>query len=515
MRYLLGVTLLGDAYFNFMTFEEAQSTQNHHIHQWYDEFDLDLGQPTDLGRSGPLEDAQKLKEGIWVRFFDKGVSIVNVTGSSKTVTDQELKALPGYAGPYWRFEGGQDLSLNGGKALNTGQGFSSVTLNGYTWQKNNRTKTMGDAIILLRSPQTVVSDIIVDNSDFSTSPGSFEASLSGGFSLQMSAGRNHWSVFNHKRGRAYGGVDYWHPYARSDGSGQAVFTPSIGVSGTYEVFEWHGYLGDGESSVREATNVAVTIQHAGGSTNRTVDQSKHDGQWNSLGTFNFNKGTAGKVVLSAQGANGPVIADAFKFVYQDGSDPVDPPTFVDVPIDHWAHDYIEALYDGGYVAGCSTSPLMYCPEASMTRAESAVFVERGIHGAEYTPSDPSIQIFDDVPLWEWFAKWSTGLWDDGYTAGCGTDPLVYCPLQEHNRTEGTVFFLRMLNGVNYVPPDPSGIFSDIPVGFWGAKWIEAAYNAGLILPCQESPELLFCPDAPLDRATAAYMMVQAKGLPLQ
>ncbi len=495
-----------------MTFEEAQSTQNHHIHQWYDEFDLDLGQPTDLGRPGPLDDALKLKTGVWVRFFDKGVSIVNMNGNSITVSDQELKTLPGYAGPYWRFEGGQDISLNGGNALNTGAEFTSVSLNGYTWQKGNQTKPLGDAIILLRSPQTVVSDIIVDNSDFSTSPGSFEATLSGGFSLQMNGGRNHWSVYSHKQGRAYEGVEYWHTHARSDNGGTATFVPAIGVGGTYEVFEWHGYLGDDAAAVAEATNVAITIQHAGGSTNRTLDQSRNYGQWNSLGTFNFNKGTSGKVILSAQGANGPVMADAFKFVYQDGSGLVDPPTFVDVPFDHWAYEYIEALFDGGYVSGCSTSPLMYCPEGNMTRAESAVFVERGLHGAGYLPADPGTQVFDDVPLWEWFSKWATGLWEDGYTAGCGTDPLVYCPLQEHTRTEGTVFFLRMLNGADYVPPDPVGLFSDVELDFWGAKWIEAAYNAGLITACETSPELRFCPVGPLDRATAAFMIIQAKGL---
>lgn len=190
------------------------------------------------------------------------------------------------------------------------------------------------------------------------------------------------------------------------------------------------------------------------------------------------------------------------------------PTFADVPFDHWAHDYIEALYQAGYTAGCSTDPLMYCPENTMNRAESAVFVERGIHNADYMPNQPTTPVFDDVPLSEWFAKWAHGLWNDGYTAGCGTDPLIFCPLRGHSRTEGTVFYLRMLSGTDYVPPDPVGIFADVEIDFWGAKWIEAAYNAGLIPACETSPELNFCPDDPLDRAMAAYMMVQAKGLPL-
>jgi hypothetical protein len=189
-----------------------------------------------------------------------------------------------------------------------------------------------------------------------------------------------------------------------------------------------------------------------------------------------------------------------------------PPTFLDVPAEHWAYVYIEALYQAGYVAGCSADPPLFCPDEAMTRAESAVFVERGIHGEGYIPVNPVVQVFDDVPLNEWFVKWANGMWVDGYTAGCGTNPLVYCPLQEHTREEGTVFFLRMLHGTDYVPAEPAGIFVDVPLESWGAKWIEAAYQAGLIPACETSPDLKFCPAEPLDRAMGAYMMVQAKGL---
>jgi hypothetical protein len=187
-------------------------------------------------------------------------------------------------------------------------------------------------------------------------------------------------------------------------------------------------------------------------------------------------------------------------------------TFFDVPIDHWAYDYIEVLYQEGYVAGCSDDPLLYCPGDILTRAESAVFIERGLHGAEYLPLQPTDQIFADVALVEWYAKWATALWEDGYTAGCETDPLRYCPLQDHTRAEGSVFFLRMMHGADYVPPGPTGLFADVPTTAWYADWVEDAYNAGIIPACQTDPALLFCPEDPLDRAMAAYMMVQAKGL---
>jgi parallel beta-helix repeat protein len=188
------------------------------------------------------------------------------------------------------------------------------------------------------------------------------------------------------------------------------------------------------------------------------------------------------------------------------------PTFVDVPFNHPYYDEIEILYQNGYTAGCSTDPLMYCPEQVLNRAESAVFVERGIHGAEVDPPDPTVVVFNDVALDAWYADWVHGLWEDGYTAGCGTDPLRYCPDQEYTRAEGTVFYLRMMYGADYEPPGAKGYFTDVDPGMWYAKWVDAAYEAGIAEPCMMEPELRFCPEDPLTRAVAAYMMVQAKDL---
>ncbi|NIM96226.1 MAG: hypothetical protein GTO18_21215 [Anaerolineales bacterium] len=195
-----------------------------------------------------------------------------------------------------------------------------------------------------------------------------------------------------------------------------------------------------------------------------------------------------------------------------GTPPLPKSSFEDVPTDHWAFVYIELLYQLGYIAGCSADPPLYCPEATMTRAESAVFVERGIHNAYYIPPEPSEQVFADVPLWEWYAKWTDGLWRDGYTAGCGLDPLAYCPMREHTMAEGSVFFLRMMYGYDFSPPEPTGIFSDVPLDAWYAPWVEEAYRSQILIPCQEMPDLRACPEAPLNRAMGAYMMVQSKGL---
>ena len=186
--------------------------------------------------------------------------------------------------------------------------------------------------------------------------------------------------------------------------------------------------------------------------------------------------------------------------------------FAGVP-DHPDWPYVEALYQGGYIAGCSSSPPLYCPEDVMTRAEGAVFVERGIWGAGYVPPQPTASSFGDVDLGAWYAKWAEALWQDGYTAGCSQSPLLYCPLAEHNRAEGAVFYLRMLHGADYTPPAPSvQIFEDVPLSAWYAKWVNQAHSEGLLEPCSISPTLLYCPLDPLTRGQAARMMVRAKGL---
>ncbi|MCH7610921.1 MAG: carboxypeptidase regulatory-like domain-containing protein [Chloroflexi bacterium] len=191
------------------------------------------------------------------------------------------------------------------------------------------------------------------------------------------------------------------------------------------------------------------------------------------------------------------------------------PVFGDVPPGHWAYDHINALYAAGFVAGCSADPRLYCPDRILNRAESAVFVLRGAYGgtADLPYPPPDTPTFDDVDPAYWGYGWIESMWTDGFTAGCGTDPLIYCPLRDHTRAEGSVFFLIVKNGVGYSPPPPVGIFDDVAPTAWYSGWVEAAYSEGILPACQTAP-LSFCPEDELDRAWAAYMMVQAKDIPI-
>lgn len=53
-------------------------------------------------------------------------------------------------------------------------------------------------------------------------------------------------------------------------------------------------------------------------------------------------------------------------------------TFNDVPTSHPFFQFIEALHKSGITAGCSASPLLYCPDAPLTRGQMAVFLAKAL-----------------------------------------------------------------------------------------------------------------------------------------
>ena len=295
MRWTLGWALLNDVYYMI---EDTE----HFYFLYYDEFDVKLGYPAGS--------AQRLANGCWVRFFDDGVSIVNPTNSTLTVTDGDLAGLSGYAGPYYRFKGNQDPLWNNGTA------FTSVELISTRYITS---QYIGDGIILVKKPTTVVSDIIVDNAYSGTSPGSPTAVLTG-FTWDQNGSRSH-SNPTWNTGPRTDNNELWHRshYAPAgSGSATAVFMPAINVSGSYRVYEWHGWCGTSPTSFVEASNVPCRIVHANGTTDVTIDQSRNAGQWNLIGTFSFRAGGNASVTITND-ANGYVIADAFKFEYVEES----------------------------------------------------------------------------------------------------------------------------------------------------------------------------------------------------
>jgi hypothetical protein len=178
--------------------------------------------------------------------------------------------------------------------------------------------------------------------------------------------------------------------------------------------------------------------------------------------------------------------------------------------------YIQALWDNGYTAGCNTNPLSFCPDMTMTRAESAVFMLRGNFGSSYVPPEGPWDTFaDDWSPGTWAEKWAEGMWNATLTAGCQENPLKFCPWEQFSREQAAVFGLKMKYGMSYTPPTPTTpLFADMPdTSYWSTKWAEQAYRDELLPACgSQDGKPLFCPNEPVTRAWSAYLIVMANDL---
>ena len=98
MRFGFTSTLLEDGYFSF-----DHGDQDHGQTWWYDEYDVDLGNP--ISKSTSKQSYSTYKEDVWRRNFENGISIVNSTGSNQTID---------LGGEYEKIHGAQDARINDG-----------------------------------------------------------------------------------------------------------------------------------------------------------------------------------------------------------------------------------------------------------------------------------------------------------------------------------------------------------------------------------------------------------------
>ncbi|RPH93906.1 MAG: hypothetical protein EHM72_15985 [Calditrichaeota bacterium] len=307
MRYGLTTAILSGAYYG-RTFGDW-----YYIGYYHDEFDANLGYPT--------SEPQELTSGAWVRFFDHGAAICNPSGKIIQVASTELIGKSGYAGPYYRMRGGQDPNFNNGEL------FTTVELFGEVRDAKRPRNNQGDGILLFKQPTVVVADIWVGNTyNNDTSPASDPVQLTGEWEEVQDepdifpTANNCFSQWSHQPyNGAYhnDGIGYAVASA-GNGSSTAVFTPTIGVPGYYEISEWHGK----GSSLSSATPFEVVVQgHV--KLSGSIDQTKNSGRWNMLGYLSLPQGKSAFLRISNK-TNGQVLADAVRFRYL--GDHVEPDT---------------------------------------------------------------------------------------------------------------------------------------------------------------------------------------------
>jgi hypothetical protein len=86
------------------------------------------------------------------------------------------------------------------------------------------------------------------------------------------------------------------------------------------------------------------------------------------------------------------------------------------------------------------------------------------------------------------------LYQNGFTAGCNTNPLRFCPEAVMNRGQMAVFTMRGEFGAGYTPPAPpwDTFADDWRPGPWAESWAEGMFASGLTAGCSTIPRL-FCP----------------------
>jgi hypothetical protein len=186
--------------------------------------------------------------------------------------------------------------------------------------------------------------------------------------------------------------------------------------------------------------------------------------------------------------------------------------FEDVDQAYWAFAWISRLYRAGITTGCSTDPMKYCPGDNVSRAQMAVFLERGMRGSTYEPPTASGTLFVDIKTSTWAAGWIEKLYEDGITSGCNQNPLSYCPQDPVTREQMALFLLRAKYGSEYTPPDAgdSTGFDDVPNDHWAADWIKELAATGITTGCGYKT---FCPGDPVTREQMATFLVRTFGLP--
>ncbi|MBK8620048.1 MAG: S-layer homology domain-containing protein [Anaerolineales bacterium] len=187
------------------------------------------------------------------------------------------------------------------------------------------------------------------------------------------------------------------------------------------------------------------------------------------------------------------------------------PIFADAPTDYWAWQYVERLYAAGITGGCSVTPLNYCPDSGVTRAQMAIFLLKGIHGSSYAP--PAVggsTGFGDVATDYWAAAWIKQLAAEGITGGCGGGN--YCPDNTVTRAQMAVFLMKAKNGSSYSPPAVGGStgFGDVATDYWAAAFIKQLVADGITSGCGNGN---YCPESDVTRAQMAIFLVKTFNLP--
>lgn len=204
---------------------------------------------------------------------------------------------------------------------------------------------------------------------------------------------------------------------------------------------------------------------------------------------------------------------------------LDNATFDDVPTTDPFWPYVEAIARANITSGCSGSPPLYCPVASVTRAQMAKFI---CIAASKTALNRATPTFSDVPASHLFYGWIERLADSAswggtaVTGGCRVEgsSKFFCPNNPVTRQQ-MAKFLCIATGKTAYNRSPA-TFADVPQTSPFQGWVERlAYGpswpggqpvtGGCLV---EGANIYFCPYSNVTRKQMAKFLVLAFDIPL-
>ncbi len=294
-RFAVTLSMLWDE--TYVSFNSGSGGAPMWANPWFlDEFKVRIGRP--------VGDAYELAHWVFARKFTNGIIICNASGKPVTITASQLGGER-----YYRLKGGQVPNFNNGKL------FDQVTLDGFPYQ-NDSSVPMGDGIILTKSPQTVVADMIIDDEGFDPNDwGTDQPTNINSTFVQQGLNYDGYKYPYWQDAWRVHGHDTCYFVAAGSKAAYGKWIPQIGIPGRYEIFEWHP-TGD------FATDAKFIISDGVKKDTVIVNQRINGGKWNSLGIYHLTRGS-NNYIMVINNAHAMVVADAVKLVFKEPGSNVD------------------------------------------------------------------------------------------------------------------------------------------------------------------------------------------------
>ncbi len=179
-------------------------------------------------------------------------------------------------------------------------------------------------------------------------------------------------------------------------------------------------------------------------------------------------------------------------------------TFTDVPSNHWAKDYINAIACAGITVGCG--PNIFCPDNYVTNGQFTAFLLRSMEG-----EPPDLYCYNgggwflDNQIGYVFCNYTRRLAELGIIRECTNG--YFCPNNFINRATIAEYVTK---GLGYSLDDnycSSGSpFNDVSPSHPQCKYIKKLYELGIITGCGGG---MFCPNDLATRAEMAKFLYMA------